>query len=102
VTQFGPEIEIIIPPPVTAVMGSYAVRDAHLAAIQTKGRTAWQKDTGYNTRSRVEAQIGRYKQVIGPALRSRKMETQTTETTIAIKALNRMTNLGRAAFERVT
>ncbi|GGA29555.1 MULTISPECIES: hypothetical protein [Salipiger] len=61
----------------------------------------WQKVTGYGQRSRVEAQIGRYKQVIGPRLRGRKMETQTAETRIAVKVLNRMTRLGRAAYERV-
>ncbi|MDU9007067.1 hypothetical protein [Sedimentitalea todarodis] len=62
---------------------------------------AWQKATGYGQRSRVEAQIGRYKQVIGSRLRSRKMETQTTETRIAVKVLNRMTRLRRATYERV-
>ena len=62
---------------------------------------AWQEATGYGQRSRGEAQIGRYKQVIGPALRGRKIEIQTTETKIAVKALNRMTHLGRAAYESV-
>ncbi|WP_298855031.1 hypothetical protein [uncultured Ruegeria sp.] len=62
---------------------------------------AWQKATGYGQRSRGEAQIGRYKQVYGSELRSRKLETQTTETKIAVKALNRMTHLGRATYERV-
>ncbi|WP_221931575.1 hypothetical protein [Palleronia caenipelagi] len=65
------------------------------------GRIAWQKATGFGQRSRVEAQIGRYKQVIGPELRGRNMESQTTETLIAVEALNRMTDLGRAAYERV-
>ncbi|MEO9778608.1 MAG: hypothetical protein ABJH07_09265 [Sedimentitalea sp.] len=62
---------------------------------------AWQKATGYGQRSSGEVQIGRYKQVIGPDLRSRKVESQTTETSIAVKALNRMTRLGRATYERV-
>lgn len=69
--------------------------------ITETGRKAWQKATGYGQRSRGEAQIERYKQVIGPELRSRNMETQTTETKIAVKALNRMTHLGRAIYERV-
>ncbi len=100
--QCGPEVEIIIPPPVNAVSGSYAVRDAHIDRIRLKGRTAWQKETGYTRRSRVEAQIGRYKAVIGSGLYARKMETQTSETDIAIKVLNRMTRLGRAVFQRVS
>ncbi len=63
---------------------------------------AWQKETGTTQRSRVEAQIGRSKQVIGPALRGRHIEAQTTETDIAVKALNRMNHLGRAVLERVS
>ncbi|TRD15797.1 hypothetical protein FEV53_15170 [Palleronia caenipelagi] len=69
--------------------------------IADHGRIAWQKSTGYGQRSRVGAQIGRYKRVIGPPLRGRNTESQTTETLIAIEALNRMTDLGRAAYERV-
>ncbi|TRD14030.1 hypothetical protein [Palleronia caenipelagi] len=69
--------------------------------IADHGRIAWQKATGYGQRSRSETQIGRYKQVIGPALRGRNMESQTTEPLIAVEALNRMTDLGRAACERV-
>ena len=69
--------------------------------ITETDRMAWQRATGYGQRSRGEAQIGRYKQVIGPELRSRNMETRTTEARIAVNALNRMTRLGRAAHERV-
>ncbi len=69
--------------------------------ITGHGRMAWQKATGYGQRSRGEAQVGRYKQVIGLNLRSRKMETQTTETRIAVNALYRMNRLGRAAYVRV-
>ncbi|WP_120633516.1 IS5 family transposase [Ruegeria sp. EL01] len=95
---FGLDVELIIPPPKNAVPGECAARNAHLDMINMHGRMAWQKATGYGQRSRGEAQIGRYKQVIGPQLRSRKMETQETETKIAVKALNRMTRLGRAAY----
>ena len=52
-------------------------------------------------RSKVEAQIGRWRQVIGPKLHSRKFEVQKTEIQIAKTALNRMTADGRAVFERV-
>jgi hypothetical protein len=62
---------------------------------------AWQKATAYGQRSRIETEVGRYKQVIGPELRSRKLETQTTKTKIAVKAPNRMTHLGRATNELV-
>lgn len=98
---FGSDVELIIPPPKNAVEGDCAARNAHIDMIAKHGRMAWQKATGYGQRSRGEAQIGRFKQVIGPQLRSRKMESQTTETRIAVNALNRMTRLGRAAYERV-
>lgn len=61
----------------------------------------WQKATGYNQRSRVEAQIGRWKAVIGNRLKARKLENQVTEVKIATKILNRMTELGRPVFERI-
>lgn len=69
--------------------------------ITETGRMAWQRATGHGQRSRGEAQIGCYKQVIGPDLRSRNMEIQTTKARIAVDALNRMTRLGCAAYERV-
>ena len=49
----------------------------------------------------MEAQIGRYKTVIGSDLKSRHIGRQITETKIATKSLNRMTGLGRAVFKRV-
>ncbi len=98
---FGPDVELIIPPPKNAVPGDSQARNAHIDMITETGRMAWQKATGYGQRSRGEAQIGRYKQVIGLELRSRNMETQTTEARIAVNALNHMTRLGRAAYERV-
>ena len=54
-----------------------------------------------NQRSRAEAQIGRWKSVIGPKLRSRRFENQKTEAQIGVRALNRMTELGCARFESV-
>lgn len=99
---FGPDVELTIPPPKNAVPGDCAARNAHIAMIADQGRMAWQKANDYGLRSHGEAQIGRYKDVIGPDLQSRKPEAQTTETQIAIEALNRMTDLGRAVYERVT
>ncbi|MBP2444076.1 transposase [Rhizobium leguminosarum] len=75
-TRFGEIVEVTIPPPKTAVPSSQSVpvpsgRDHHIAEIQIRGRMAWQKSTGYNKRSRVETQMGRWKAVIGPKLRAR-------------------------------
>ena len=105
-TRFGEIIEVIIPPPKTAVQSPQladdpTVRDRHIAEIEAKGRMAWQKSTGYNTRSRVETLMGRWKAVIGPKLRSRNFDNQTTEAKIGVRALNQMTDLGRPEFRRV-
>lgn len=97
---FGPAVELIIPPPKNAVRGDCDARNAHIDMIASQGRMAWQKAIGYGQRSRGEAQIGRCKQVIGPNLRGRKMETQITKTKIATRALNRMTHLGCAVYQR--
>ncbi|WP_237352792.1 IS5 family transposase [Rhizobium leguminosarum] len=68
-TRFGEIVEVIIPPPKTAVASPQSVlvpsvRDRHIAEIQTKGRMAWQKSAGDNKRSRAD-QMGRWKAVIG-------------------------------------
>jgi hypothetical protein len=71
-----PEAEVIVPPRITAVPSSAAEtaptqRDRHLRCIAENGRMTWQKTYGYNQRAKVEATIGRWKQVIGDGLRSR-------------------------------
>jgi len=58
--------EVIIPPPVTAVLSADAQhnpskRDQHIATIAAKGRLGWQKETDYGRRALVETTMGRYK-----------------------------------------
>ena len=50
----------------------------------------------------MESDIGRYKRVIGDALRSRTEGRQTTEVAIAVASLNRMLELGRPEYVRLT
>jgi hypothetical protein len=45
--------------------------------------------------------IGRYKRVIGDALRSRTDQTEAAEVAIAAAALNRMLELGRPDYVRI-
>jgi hypothetical protein len=83
-----PEVAIIVPPRSTAVPSVTAEteptqRDRHLQRIAEKGRMGWQKASGYNKRSRVEATIGRYKQVIGDWSRSRNDRRRATEVAVA-------------------
>lgn len=68
-----PAATVVIPPRADAVLSATAEaeptqRDGHIQAIAGKGRMAWQRDSGYNERARVEGQIARWKQVIGEGL----------------------------------
>ena len=101
-----PETAIIVPPRSTAVPSETAEteptqRDRHLQCIAEKGRIGWQKLSGYNKRSRVDAAIGRYKQLIGDGLRFHKDQRRTTEVNVAIYVLNRMLELGRPISVRI-
>ena len=68
IDRFGVGVEIITPPPKTAVLspdadGNPTIRDQRIAEIRTGGRMAWQASTGYNQRSRGETQMARWKMV---------------------------------------
>jgi hypothetical protein len=62
----------------------------------------WQKASGYNWRALVEADISRYKRVIGDALRSHTDSRQAAEFAIAAGVLNRMLERGRPEAVRST
>ena len=76
-------------------------RDRHIEAIAARGRMGWQRASGYNLRALVEADIGRWKRVIGDALRSHTDGRQATEVAIAAQVLNRMLDLGRPEYVRI-
>ncbi len=106
VAERYPEAAIIVPPRSTAVPSETAAtaptqRDCHLQGIAEHGRAAWQKASGYTRRARVEAAIGRFKQVIGDGLRSRTDERRATEVDVAVHALNRMLEWGRPISVRI-
>ncbi len=101
-----PEAAVIVPPRSTAVPSEMAEtaptqRDQHLQAIAEMGRMGWQKASGYNIRARVEATMGRFKQVIGDGLRCRTDQRRATEVDVAVHALNRMLELGRPESVRI-
>ena len=94
-----PAATVVVPPRADAVLSATAdtdpiQRDGHIQAIAGKGRMAWQRDSGYNERARVEGQFARWKQVIGDGLRFHSDEARATEVAIAAAALNRMLDLG--------
>jgi hypothetical protein len=95
-----PDADVIIPPRSTAVPSNMAEntptqRDRHLQSIVEHGRMGWQKRSGYTRRALVESAISRFKRVIGDGLRSRTEHRCATEAVIAVRALNRMLELGR-------
>jgi hypothetical protein len=101
-----PDAEVIVPPRSGAVPSDTAEtaptrRDRHLRVIAERGRMGWQKASGYNWRALVEADISRWKRVIGDGLRSRTGGRQATEVAIAADALNRMLDLGRPEYVRI-
>ena len=77
-------------------------RDRHLQHIAEHRRMAWQKASGCTKRARAEATISRFKQVIGDGLRSRTDERCATEVNVAAHAPNRMLELGRPKYVRLT
>ncbi len=77
---------------------SPTIRDRHLQSIAARGRLLWQKAAGYNWRAPVEADISRFKRVIGDGLRARTDQRRATEVEIAVNALNQMLELGRPQY----
>ena len=97
---------MVVPPrssavPSDAVETAPTQRDAHLRSIAERGRMGWQKASGYNWRALVEADIARWKCVIGDESRSQTDGRQATEVAIATNVLNRMLDLGRPEYVRI-
>jgi hypothetical protein len=107
VAQHHPEAAVIVPPRSTAVPShttesAPTQRDRHLQLIAERGRRAWQKASGYTKRTRAETAISRFKRVIGDELRSHTEERRATEMDVAVHVLNRMLELGRPSYVRIT
>jgi hypothetical protein len=101
-----PDAAVMVPPRSSAVPSATAdtaptQRDRHLEVIAERGRMGWQKASGYNWRALIEADISRWKRVIGDALRPHTDGRQATEVAIAVDVLNRMLELGRPEYVRI-
>ena len=106
VTSRHSEAAVVVPPRANAVPSEAAEtaptqRHCHLQCIAERGRLGWQRASGYNDRALVEADISRWKRVIGDGLRSQTDGRQATEVAIAAGVLNRMLDLGRPEYVRV-
>ena len=100
-----PDAAVVVPPRSSAVPSDTTKtaptqRDAHLRCIAERGRMGWQRASGYNLRALVEADVSRWKRVIGDGLRSQTDGRQATEVAIATNVLNRMLDLGRPEYVR--
>ena len=107
VARRSPDAAVIVPPRSSAVPGETAgtaptPRDRHLRHITEHGRRTWQQASGYHWRALVEADISRFKRVIGGELRLRTDRRRRTEIALAVGALNLMLELGRPEYVRLT
>ena len=106
IAERHPDTPVIVPPRSGAVPSKTAEtaptqRDRHLQLIAERGRMGWQKASGYNLRALVEADIGRWKRVIGGTLHSQTNGRQATDATVAVNVLNRKLELGCPNYVRV-
>ena len=102
-----PDAAVVVPPRSNAVPSDTAEtaptqRDRHLQLIAEQGRMGWQMASGYNWSALVEADVSRFKRVIGDGLRSRTNRRRATKVAIAVDALNRRLDLGRPEYVRTT
>ena len=72
-----------------------------VAEPSTAVARGWERAVGYGQRSLVETAMFRYKTLIGPALRARKLAAQKAEARVACSVINRMTQLGMPLSQRV-
>jgi hypothetical protein len=100
-TQETP-IEAVIPPRRGAQVRKAKRRYRHIEArnqrvraIDRQGRKKWKRNSGYHPRSLSETGVWRFKGILGPTLRSRKVPNQQVEARIGCRILNRMIHLGK-------
>ena len=106
VARRPPDAAVIVPPRSSAVPSETAgtaptLRDRHLRMISEHGRRRWQKASGSHWRALVEADISRFKRVIGNALRSRTDRQRETKIALAVSVVNQMLELGRPEYIRL-
>ena len=100
VERHAPGARVIIPPRKDAVLSptgtsSPTPRDQHLLAIESEGRFAWKRTSGYYDQAYAENAFSRYKRTFGGGLRAKRDEAQEREASLACQLLNRMRELGR-------
>jgi hypothetical protein len=94
---------VIIPPRKDAVLSPTAStaptqRDQHLLEIESEGRFAWKRTSGYYDQAHAESVFSRFKRTFDDRLRAKRDESQSREASPACELLNRMRELGRPCF----
>jgi transposase len=84
VEKHSPGANVIIPPRKDAVLSPAArtsptQRDQHLLAIESDGRFAWKRTSGYYAQSHAENAFSRFKRTFGGGLRAKRDESQERE-----------------------
>ena len=69
--------------------------------IDQQGRMGWQRAFNYGLQALVELAMLRYKTIIGPKLKARKLPQQKTEAGVSVRVLNHMTKLGMPISVRI-
>ena len=101
-------IEAVIPPQRQARVRKAKRRYRHIEGrnqrvvdIDRKGPKKWKRESGYHHRSLAETGVCRFKGILGPTLRSRKLPSQQVEARIGCSILNRMIHLGKSESYKV-
>ena len=76
-------------------------RNRNIRSRARLGARQWHTQSGYSRRSLVEATFYRYKTLIGPAMRSRRLQGQRVEARVGCRILNTMAALGMPESPRV-
>jgi hypothetical protein len=100
VAEHSPEARVIIPPRKDAVVSSMAntaptQRDQQVLAMESAGRFAWKRTSGYDAQSHAENVFARLKRTFGDRLRAKRDAAQEREAALACQLLNRLRALGR-------
>lgn len=89
---------VLIPPQKGALLSptsaSTRERNRNIRSRARLGKRAWHTKSGYSLRAKVETTFSRYKGILGPAMRARRLVSQRVEARIACKILNQMTACG--------
>jgi hypothetical protein len=96
----GHRVRVLIPPihgaqPSSSRSPGQWERNRNIRSVRKLGRREWYASSGYNKRSLVEKAVFRYKSILGQRMRSRTLEGQRVEVSLASKILNTVTGLGR-------